>query len=462
MIRAAIAARIHYLDLADARSFVAGFSVLDGAARAAAVVALTGASSTPALSNAALDKLTAGWRQVDRVAIAIAPGNRAPRGLSVVRSILSYAGRPVRVFVGRRWSERPGWGLTVRRAMPGLGKRWLSPSETPDLDIIPERFAVRDSVIFRAGLELAVLHLGLLAASLAVRFGLLRSLAPMARLFRAVAAAFTPFGTDRGGMTVDAIGLDARARPIRGTWSLVAEAADGPFVPTLPAIAALRGLADGRIARAGASACVGVLSLEDIEAEFRRHRITSSIRFEHPSPSLYETALGAAFQDLPEPLRKLHGPGWGRQASGMAQIDGANTVLARLAAAAFHLPRASASVAVCVRITQGPQTERWTRDFGGARFTSVLSASKTPGHVIERFGPFAFELGLDVGPQGISAMPVRAWRFGPLPLPQRLAPISIASESTDAAGRFCFDVEMQLPFGLGRLVRYRGWLDGDA
>jgi hypothetical protein len=51
---------------------------------------------TPALSNAVLDRLTTGWRLVGSVAIAISPGNRAPRGLSMVRSILSYAGRPVR------------------------------------------------------------------------------------------------------------------------------------------------------------------------------------------------------------------------------------------------------------------------------------------------------------------------------------------------------------------------------
>ena len=98
LTKAVIAAGLHYIDLADARDFVAGFPHLDPAARKAGVVALTGASSTPALSNAALDRLTAGWRGIDTVEIAISPGNRAPRGLAVVRSILSYTGRPVRVF----------------------------------------------------------------------------------------------------------------------------------------------------------------------------------------------------------------------------------------------------------------------------------------------------------------------------------------------------------------------------
>jgi hypothetical protein len=39
--------------------------------------------------------------------------------------------------------------------------------------------------------------------------------------------------------------------------------------------------------------------------------------------------------------------------------------------------------------------------------------------------------------------------------------VSLATETVDAAGRFRFDVEMRLPFGLGRLVRYRGWLVPD-
>src|SRR5439155_26558140 len=83
--RAAIAAGMHYLDLADGRDFVAGFATLDAEARAAGVVALTGASSTPALSCAVLDRLTAGWRQIDRIEIAISPGNRgSPRGLAVI------------------------------------------------------------------------------------------------------------------------------------------------------------------------------------------------------------------------------------------------------------------------------------------------------------------------------------------------------------------------------------------
>jgi hypothetical protein len=278
LARAAIAAGLHYVDLADARGFVAGFGVLDAPARAAGVVALTGASSTPALSHAVLDRLTQEWRRIDTVEIAISPGNqKSPRGLSVLRAILSYAGQPVRVFAGGGWTERPGWGRPVRHAMPGLGRRWLSLCETPDLDLIPVRFAPTEAAIFRAGLELSAMHLGLYAAGWLVRRRVLHSLVPFARPFRWLAERLKGFGSNRGGMTVDAAGIDADGKPVRAIWSLVAEGGDGPVIPTLPALAAIRALADGRIGEAGARPCVGVLDLDWIEREFVPYRIATRI-----------------------------------------------------------------------------------------------------------------------------------------------------------------------------------------
>ena len=278
LARAAIDAGLHYVDLADARDFVAGFAVLDDVARQAGVVALTGASSTPALSHAVLDGVTRGWQRIDTVQIAISPGNRnSPRGLSVVRAILSYAGQPVRVFAGGEWTRQPGWGWPVRRDMPGLGRRWLSLCETPDLDLVPARFAPRQTAIFRAGLELSVMHLGLCLAGLLVRTRILPSLTPVARPLRWAAERLRGMGSDRGGMIVEVTGVDAAGQKTRALWSLVAEAGDGPAVPTLPALAVIRALADGRLARPGARPCVGVLDLATLEREFARFRITTSV-----------------------------------------------------------------------------------------------------------------------------------------------------------------------------------------
>lgn len=457
---AAIEAGVHYIDLADGRSFVAAFGALDTAARAAGVMAVTGASSTPALSNAVLDALTAGWRRIDRVAIAISPGNRAPRGLSVVRAILSYAGRPVRVFTAGHWTMRPGWSMTVRPALPGLGGLTLALTETPDLDIIPARFAVTQEAVFRAGLELAVLHDGLRLASWAVRVGLLRSLVPFARPFRAVAATLERFGSDRGGMLVEAYGLDGSDRAVRAWWSLVAESGDGPVVPTLPALAVLRALGDGRLMRPGASACVGMVPLAAIEAEFAPYRIAIRSGVEIAPPGLYEHVLGSAFAELPDAIRRLHQPGWGRVFRGTATVDGAENPLTRALAAVFHFPPSGTEVAATVEIVAHTGQERWTRGFGDHGFAGTLSAARAPGRLIEQFGALRFELEVLTGPDGVRGMPVRAWWLGPLRMPLALAPVSRATETVDPDGRFRFDVELRLPLGLGRLIRYRGWLRG--
>jgi saccharopine dehydrogenase-like NADP-dependent oxidoreductase len=55
LARAAIAAGMHYLDLADARAFVGGITSLDAQAKAAGVLALSGASTVPAVATAVVD-----------------------------------------------------------------------------------------------------------------------------------------------------------------------------------------------------------------------------------------------------------------------------------------------------------------------------------------------------------------------------------------------------------------------
>jgi saccharopine dehydrogenase-like NADP-dependent oxidoreductase len=116
--RAAIAAGLHYVDLADAHMFVRDIAVLDDDARLADVAVMSGASSTPALSHAVLDTLVADARRVIAIDVSIAPGNRAPRGLSVVRSILATVGQPVRVFYGGRWTSLAGWSLGQTITLP--------------------------------------------------------------------------------------------------------------------------------------------------------------------------------------------------------------------------------------------------------------------------------------------------------------------------------------------------------
>jgi len=274
VIESAIAARVDYIDLADGRDFVKDFPRYDEVAKGAEVALTTGASSIPALSHAVIDELTRDWRFIEDIRIGIYPGNRAPRGLSVVEAILSYVGRPVRVFSEGAWREVPGWGLTHREDLPGIGPRWASVCDTPEQDLLVERYKPTQSAEFYAGMELSVMHLGLAALSLPVRWGWVKSLRPISRLMLSAAKAFLPFGSDRGAMSVRVSGADGAGRPTDRRWILNADANRGPNVPVLAAMAMVRRYRDGDRPDAGARVCSGLLKLKDFDADFARLGIT--------------------------------------------------------------------------------------------------------------------------------------------------------------------------------------------
>lgn len=270
VIAAALASATPYVDLADGRKFVGDFTAFDYAARRQGVPLLTGASSIPALSHAVLDRMVAGWQAVDTITVGIYPGNRAPRGLSVVEAILSYVGKPVRVFREGKWQEVPGWGMTHRAPVESIGTRWASVCDTPEQDLLVERYRPRRAAEFFAGLELGILHLGLAAFALPVRWGWIESLRPLAKPMLAIARMFLPFGSDRGAMVVEASGEDAAGRPISSRWTLLADANRGPFVPVLAALAMIRRFRDGWAPPPGAHVCAGIMTLAEFLPDMAR------------------------------------------------------------------------------------------------------------------------------------------------------------------------------------------------
>ena len=451
--QAAIAAGLHSVDLADARDFVAGFGALDHAAKRAGVTALTGASSTPALSNAVLDALTEDWTRIDAVEAAISPGARAPRGRSVTEAILSWLGRPVRVFGGGVWSERTGWGEVVTRDFGAAGRRRLSLCETPDLDVLAERFRPTDRALFMAGLEPRFAHRGawLLARLVSLTKADPHNLAGLVIFFSRLAA---PFGSDRGAMRVEATGRDAEGRAVRAVWLLIAPPGVGPVTPGIPALAAVKAIAAGRT-KPGARVCVGEVALADLEAELALHGIAIS-RTVEPS-SLFARALGPAFDGLPRSIRALHETTGRSVWRGQASVEGAANPLAGLVARVFGFPQAGEGVPVEVSIDAERDRSVWRRKIGLNRFLSRLSPAREGGRVVERFGPFAFDLTLT--PEGGRLVyRVQGWRLLGVPMPGAWAPTTVTHEKSDAEGRFAFDVEIGLPV-VGRMVRYRGWLE---
>ena len=111
VVRAAIAFGIGYLDLSDGAAFVRGIAQFDEAARRRNVFVLSGVSSCPVLTAAAVRRLAVGLTRIDSIAGGIAPSPFANVGLNVIRAIAGYAGKPVTLVR----DGRPATGLCAHR-----------------------------------------------------------------------------------------------------------------------------------------------------------------------------------------------------------------------------------------------------------------------------------------------------------------------------------------------------------
>ncbi len=326
--RAAIDAGAHYLDLADDAEFVAGIDVLDSTARKAGVCVISGVSSVPAISAAAVHALSWDMTSIALIDTVILPGNKAPRGLSVVRAILAQAGRRMKVWEAGAWTDVRGWG-GLDRVLLALDegrplRRWASYIGAPDLLLFPNHFNARN-VRFKAGLELTFLHLGLWFVSLSVRWKLIRSLTPFAQFFHWVASRVEGFGTDLGGMRVCITGRGRDGVAVRRDWTLVAGSGDGPSIPPTPAYVLAHEIIAGSV-EPGARACLDDLDIEEIEMAFSTMDITCT-RSETVSPPLFKRVLGADYESLPPPIKRLHDVLASDAHEGRASIERGNGLL---------------------------------------------------------------------------------------------------------------------------------------
>lgn len=269
LARACIEARCHYVDLADARAFVTGITELNGEACAAGVSVISGASSVPGLSSAVVTTYASEFHTLAAVDIGISPGNRFDPGVATVASILGAVGKPHAVLTRGRWRTVYGWQGLHRHRFPGIGTRFMSNVEVPDLDLLPQRFPSLRSVRFSAGVEVSAFHLGLWAVAGLRRAGLVRNPARLARPLLGAKRKLRFLGSDTGGMFVKLSGRDAKGEPWSIEWTLIARSDDGPYVPAIASVILAKRLVAGTGPGPGPGAqpCFGLFALADFEAE---------------------------------------------------------------------------------------------------------------------------------------------------------------------------------------------------
>ena len=263
LARTCIATGTHYVDLADSRAFVCQISKLDQAAKKAGVVVISGASSLPGLSSAAVAAHRSEFSTLTDIDIGLSPGYQFDFGLATMRSVLSYIGKPIRMWIDGNWRNVYGWQGLKRHEFPKLGHRWLGYAEVPDLDLFVENDPNLRTISFKGGVELGLIHLGLWGLSGLVRSGIVNSLEPAAKTLRNINRQFMSFGNNKGGMYVKMRGRDHNNRPKDITWTLIAESGDGPNVPSIAAVILARQLAHADIVKSGARPCFEEFTLQD-------------------------------------------------------------------------------------------------------------------------------------------------------------------------------------------------------
>jgi len=282
--QACIDARVPYIDIADARRFVCDFQRLNGAAEAAGVAMVSGASSLPGLSSAVLQEIGRELPQVEAVEMEIAPAHRIARGLATVRAGFEALGQGFPMLQNGRWHET-FTGADLRRASLAhpVGERWLCNFDVPDLELCPRALPNVKSVRFGTGVQPRLLQLGLALCAQLARLQIPATKPWIARLGHRLAARW-PGGSPHGGMRVRAEGQDAQSERSCWQWQILGLNGDGPWIPAAPAAALARKMLRTPF-EPGARPCWQLLQLHEILAELNAYSIVTSIEQLAPAAS---------------------------------------------------------------------------------------------------------------------------------------------------------------------------------
>jgi len=268
----------HYIDLADGRRFVCDFSeALNEKFALAKRIAVTGASTVPALSSAVVEHLCAGWRHIHALDICIAPAQTAPRGVATMRAVLNYCGAPIRVWNNSEWQTQRGWAQPAPVRFARLKPRLGAVCDIPDLELFPSRFQVRDRVMFRAALELLAAQRGFEFLAWLRHLGVLPRPAAWANVLNRGAKCIDSFGSSLGGMVLRASGENDHGQLITRSWHIAADHDHGPEIPCMAAILLTRKLVKGESLAHGAFTSMGLLGLSEFAPEFAKWGMVTDV-----------------------------------------------------------------------------------------------------------------------------------------------------------------------------------------
>ena len=174
------------------------------------------------------------------------------------------------------------------------------------------------------------------------------------------------------------------------------------------------------------------------------------------SAPLFKRLLGASFDGLPAPIRRVHDDRKHKVLCGRCHISRGSGLLVSLLGWAASLPQSGDDLPLSVSFLRDGAGEVWSRDFGGHPMRSTLAERN--GLLEEVLGPARFSFALRVDDSGV-AWSVAGISVLGVPLPAAWFKAVTARQSVQS-GRYTFDVRAELPW-IGLLVHYYGWLEAE-
>lgn len=171
------------------------------------------------------------------------------------------------------------------------------------------------------------------------------------------------------------------------------------------------------------------------------------------SASLYQRAMGPAFERLAPAIARFHTLSGRHHLHGEVVVEPPTNILGRLLAWALGAPQHAASGAIVFELDVGPEAEVWTRHFPERTMQSTLREST--GLIEEQLGAARLGFVLEEA-QGRLIMRLHHLHFWGVPCPAWLRPQVIAEEAGQGDALH-FHVQATVPW-VGRVVHYRGYL----
>lgn len=181
---------------------------LDDAAKKAGVVVVSGASTVPTFTNAAVDALSPRFRAIHEVEWA-----RGPRGVGTAQSVLSYAGVQVPVPTHKTPAGSGSAGCTpVSSGCMGCHRSLASLVDVADLEVLPDRYPALRRMFLRASLEPWSVMCVLMAVAATRAAGLATRWERLAPWLVPTSNWVFKLGTEQGGFLVTVRGPAADSR----------------------------------------------------------------------------------------------------------------------------------------------------------------------------------------------------------------------------------------------------------